>query len=214
MTDHHGGLDALKVEIKSGDEPFSLQGTPTEFDLKSFWQWSTSDLVANSIRGVLAEYLVAKSLNLDVSRPREVWAAFDLETTDDVKIEVKSAAAVQSWHQNKLSPITFSYPETLAWDANTNAMATEKARQADVYVFALLAHTHKPTVDPMKIEQWKFYVVATAALNARVRSQHSITIRSLEAECAKPGATQWLGPVDYGKPLAEAIAKVASHRVG
>lgn len=212
MTDDMSELGALDVRVKTGDEPFLLQGAPTGFDLRSFWQWSTSDLVANSIRGILAEYLVAKSLRLDVSRPREPWAAFDLKTTDGLKIEVKSAAAVQSWHQSKLSPISFSYRESLAWDASTNVMATEKVRHADVYVFALLAHTHKPTVDPMKIEQWQFYVVATSALNARARSQHSITLRSLEAECATDGATQWCGPVAYGRPLADAIAIVGAHR--
>lgn len=56
----------------------------------------------------------------------------------------------------------------------------ESRRRADVYVFALLAHTHKPTVDPLNVAQWKFYVLPAAALNARTRSQTSITLASLE----------------------------------
>lgn len=212
MADDLGELGRLTVRVKTGEEQFMLGDTPAKFDLMSFWQWSTSDLVANSIRGVLAEYLVAKSLELDVDKPRDPWAKFDLTTKDGLKIEVKSAAALQSWHQTRLSDLSFGYRKTLGWDGDTNTLASEEARHADVYVFALLAHTHKPTVDPMQLEQWKFYVVVTAALDARVRSQHSITIRSLERECAKDGATQWCGPVAYGAPLAEAIARVAAHR--
>ena len=53
-------------------------------------------------------------------------------------------------------------------------------RHADVYVFALLAHTDKLTVDPLNINQWEFYVLPTTALDERKRSQHSITLKSLE----------------------------------
>ena len=56
----------------------------------------------------------------------------------------------------------------------------ESKRQADVYVFALLAHTDKTTIDPFNLDQWRFYVLPTAALDGRTRSQHSITLRSLE----------------------------------
>ena len=48
-----------------------------------------------------------------------------------------------------------------------------------MYVFALLAHKDKATVDPMDVGQWEFYVVPTRVLNERERSQHSITLPSL-----------------------------------
>lgn len=64
---------------------------------------------------------------------------------------------------------------------------TEIKRQADVYVFALLAHTDKATVDPLNVKHWRFYVVPTRVLNARTRSQHSITLNSLCALCGRDG---------------------------
>ena len=160
-------LGRLRTELKTGEEPFLTSGKPAGFDLKSFWQWSTSDLVNNTTRGILAEYLVAQSLGLDVTRPREPWANFDLKTKDGVKIEIKSAALVQSWHQDRLSKPEFEYRETLGWDADTNRQSDRPARYADVYVFALLAHEHKPSINPIDIDQWKFYVTATRAIEAR-----------------------------------------------
>jgi hypothetical protein len=49
-----------------------------------------------------------------------------------------------------------------------------------VYVSALLAHTDKATVDPLDLDQWTFYVLPTAVLDGRTRSQHSIMLRTLE----------------------------------
>lgn len=77
-------------------------------------------------------------------------------------------------------------PKTLAWDAGTNLQASEARRQADVYVFALLAHIDKATVDPLDLGQWRFYALPTSVLDARAGSQHSITLKSLEALAGPP----------------------------
>jgi hypothetical protein len=109
---------------------------------------------------------------------RNEWDAFDLKTSSGIRIEVKSAAYIQSWHQKKLSAVSFITRRTRAWDPDTDVQSLEAKRQADVYVFALLAHSDKAT------NQWHFYVLASAVLDARARSQHSITLKSLEASRA------------------------------
>ena len=64
-----------------------------------YWVWAFSDLMGNTERGVLAEYLVARAIR--AKRPvRNSWAAYDIDSPDGTKIEVKSASYVQSWHQN------------------------------------------------------------------------------------------------------------------
>ncbi|MFQ5667599.1 MAG: hypothetical protein ACE5I7_14400 [Candidatus Binatia bacterium] len=93
---------------------------------------------------------------------------------------MKSAAYIQSWHQDHLSSITFRAPKTRAWDRGTNRQSEDVRRQADVYVFALLAHTDQRTLDPLELSQWEFYVVPTMLLDNRQRSQHSITLTSLQ----------------------------------
>jgi len=49
-----------------------------------------------------------------------------------------------------------------------------------VYVFCLLHHEDKQTVQPLNLDQWEFYVLATEQLNKYARSQHSITLNSLK----------------------------------
>jgi hypothetical protein len=142
--------------------------------------------LGNTARGVLAEYLVAKALGISTKGIREGWLAWDLTTDDGVKIEVKSAAFLQSWHQSKLSEILFLVPPKRGWNPDTNQMEAVLKYHADLYVFALLAHTDKTTVDPCDLRQWKFYVLPTQKLGERTRSQQSITLRSLETLAGAP----------------------------
>ena len=194
-------LPRLKPQRRTGDEHFHSGNEELPFTLGDFWCWSTSDLLNNTTRGVLAEYLVATALGIAASGVRDPWAAYDLETSDGIKIEVKSAAYLQSWAQKQPSSIIFNVPNTRAWDPETNELAPDAARQAGVYVFALLAHEDKSTVDPLDVSQWQFFVVPSETLNDRTRSQHSITLKSLTALAG--------GPVRYHQ-LAEAVQQSGS----
>jgi hypothetical protein len=180
-------LGILRSPRCTGEEQFCKSDEPLSFFLQDFWQWSVSDLVSNATRGRLAEYLVAKALGISTTGVRDEWAAYDLATESGVKVEVKSAAYLQAWHQKRRSTISFSTHLSLAWDPETGETSATPARQADVYVFALLAHLEKKSLNPLDVAQWKFYTLATRTLAARTRSQHSITLRSLE-ELAQPVA--------------------------
>ena len=137
--------------------------------------------MSNCTRGILAEYIVGKALGcIKDADIRDEWGAYDLITQAGVRIEVKSAAYLQSWQQNRLSRISFNVPKTLGWDRETNKFDDEKKRQADVYVFALIFHKDKDTVNPLDISQWEFFVLPTKVLDQRERSQYSITLPSLK----------------------------------
>ena len=41
-------------------------------------------------------------------------------------------------------------------------------------------HKEKKSVDPLNLNQWEFFVLPTEVLDLRQRSQHSITLKSLE----------------------------------
>ena len=181
-----GILAAYPATRKTGHESFTSNGQPLETRLIDFWQWSVSDLVSNATRGRLAEFIVASALDTkgDV---RSEWDAYDLETIAGLKIEVKSCGYLQSWKQKKLSPITFSVRKARSWEAVTGKMEKEATRHAHLYIFALLTHkASKQTLDPLNLDQWLFYLVPTQKLNERTRSQHSITLKSLEALCPEP----------------------------
>jgi len=173
-------LDRIITTKKSGDEKLTLNKRSLEFSLCDFWSWNMSDILSNATRGIFAEYLVGTAINFDKSAVRDEWGAYDLETPDGIKLEIKSSAYIQSWYQRELSKISFNIKASLYWDSLTNLQATEKKRHADVYVFCLLHHKDKDSVDPLNLDQWEFYILSTNELNGYPRSQHSITLNSLK----------------------------------
>jgi hypothetical protein len=172
-------LGPIKLKRRNGDESFYDDGKPVGFGLLSFWQWSASDIVSNATRGVLAEFIVASAVGVAHKTVREEWADWDVKAPDGTLIEVKSAAYIQSWHQNRHSDICFGYAKSFGWDSKTNKQGTVKKRHSDVYVFALLGHKVQKTLDPLDLTQWEFFVVPTMKLDERKRSQTSITLKSL-----------------------------------
>ncbi|MGY3055723.1 hypothetical protein ACVWYG_003944 [Pedobacter sp. UYEF25] len=110
---------------------------------------------------------------------RDEWDAYDITTPTGVKIEVKSAAYIQSWGQKAFSKISFSIKKARFWDDESNRRIADARRSADIYIFCHLKHQDQKTIDPLKMEQWDFYVLPTIRLDNYTRSQHSITINSL-----------------------------------
>lgn len=177
---HHVNLDALAASPKTGDEPFTLRGRPVEgAHLRGFWSWACSDLLGNAMRGVLAEYVVGLALGCVDGGTRLEWDAADLRTRQGLRVEVKSSAYLQSWQQSRLSTISFDIRPTAGWDAATNTYATERERQADVYVFCVFTPTDKTRADPLDLDRWDFYVMSTDQLDTAVGDQKTITLGSL-----------------------------------
>jgi hypothetical protein len=171
-------LPPLIVNRKTGNEQFRVGTAALGFDLLSFWKWFASDLGSNSLRGCLAEFLVAQALGI-ADGVRVEWGAYDLRTRQGLKIEVKSAAYLQTWAQKALSTISFDIAPTLFWDPATNELANETRRQVDMYVFALLAHRDKPTLDPLNLSQWEFYLLARTVLDDLLPNQKRLSLGTL-----------------------------------
>jgi len=171
-------LPAIEITRKSGSEAFILNGSPLPIDLLSFWQWSASDIVGNAMRGILAEYIITSAVGT-ADGSRTEWDTYDIETPEGIKVEVKSGAYIQSWEQKKYSSIQFGIRPTQGWDSGENEYTKKIVRQADVYVFCLLRHKDQGTINPLNLEQWVFYVLATKVLNESVGPQKSISLSSL-----------------------------------
>lgn len=168
----------LTVTRKSGAERFTQSHETLDLTVLDFWRWACSDLANNSTRGILAEFIVASALGLGDTF-RVEWNAFDLLTASGRRIEVKSAAYLQSWSHKKLSAIGFDIRPARGWDAETNLLASDVRRQADIYVFCLLHHQEKGTLDPLNLDQWMFYVLAASVLNERCPAQKRISLSGL-----------------------------------
>ncbi|MCL2046412.1 MAG: hypothetical protein FWG88_08520 [Oscillospiraceae bacterium] len=156
--------------ITDGDKKIS--------SLLAFWQWAYSDLVGNTERGVLAEYLVACALGVE-NNYRISWNRYDLTSSDGVTIEVKSSGYLQTWEQKQLSYIEFNISETYGWDSVSNEYSSVKKRQAKVYVFCVHKHKEQATINPLLIDQWDFYVLPTDTLNNEAKTQKTIRLSAL-----------------------------------
>lgn len=53
-----------------GTEEFTVDGEGAGFTVNDFWSWAYSDLLNNTLRGVLAEFLVEKSMQPNTPPPR------------------------------------------------------------------------------------------------------------------------------------------------
>jgi len=193
-------LDCINVELKTGNEAFLFEGNPISISLLQFWQWSDSDLMNNTTRGKLAEFIVANALGI-ADTIRQNWEPYDLVSSDGIKVEVKSAAYIQSWHQTRLSTITFDVKPTYDWNPENNEYGKERRRQADVYVFCVLSHKEQETINPLNLDQWDFYVLPTEKLDRNAKTQKSISLsRIIDLGAAK---------VDYDN-ISHAIRKLHS----
>ena len=171
-------LPAIKTVQKTGKETFYIDGKKLPLDVLSFWKWSSSELLGNALRGVLAEFIVASTIDI-LDKPREEWDAYDLKTKTGLKIEIKSSSYLQSWEQIELSKIIFGIQPTSDWDYSINKRSKEKMRQSDIYIFCVLSHKDKNSVDPLDLSQWDFYILETKVLNEKVKTQKTITLSSL-----------------------------------
>jgi hypothetical protein len=178
-------MDPIATEYNRGDHPFIINDVPSKYTLLDFWAWAFSDVLTNTTRGMVAEFIVATALGIDINKPRDGWAIFDL-TYKSHGIEVKSASYHQRWYQQRLSTISFNVPKRRGWDANTNKLNPISKRQADIYILSLLAEKDREKVNPLNLDQWEFWVVDTSFFDNRARSQHSITYNSLLKEIGKP----------------------------
>lgn len=177
------------MDIMTGDELFEFEGFPISKSLSDFWAWHSSDLLNNTLRGALAEFIIAISLDIDTNAPREDWTSYDL-LWKDIRIEVKSAAYLQSWEQREHSKIRFSIAPSREWSPETS-YGTEITRHSDVYVFCLYSCKDKATSNPMLLDHWNFFVISTNRLNQLFPSQRSISLATLES--ADPIACDFYG---------------------
>lgn len=174
---------------RRGDENITFDGMATGYQLSDFWEWAASDLLNNTMRGVFCEFIVAAALGLDLISCREEWTPWDLTAPhrwvdvdvprDDVRIEVKSSAYLQSWQQQKPSNVIFSIRPSFFWSAEGGYTQVAR-RQSDVYVFGLYAVTDRDAADPAILDGWKFYILPTRTIDTVCGDQKTISLHSLE----------------------------------
>ena len=80
------------MEQLTSNNKFTFHGEDTGLSVVDFWSWAYSDLLNNTDRGVLAEYIVHSALLPPPdSKMRNDWHPFDLNSPTGQRNEVKSA---------------------------------------------------------------------------------------------------------------------------
>lgn len=173
--------EARSVEsLLDGSEEFIDEANRPVATVLDFWRWANSDLKNNALRGILAEFLVGRALRSNFDTWRLEWDAWDLVTPEGIKVEVKSSGYWQTWKNTKPSTIKFGVGRQLSWAARTNQYAETRGRTADVYVFCVLGDPKNPDTNPLKLEEWKFFVAATSRIDEVLGGQKTIVLSELE----------------------------------
>ena len=186
-------LNHIKQERFTGSETILSDGNPVhpEASMLNFWKWYASGILTNTIRGGLAEYIVALAVQ-DVrvfNDIQEVWDSYDLcmldeINSDEIKIEVKASGYIQSWYQkNGESTPKFGIGRKEVYFSDTATYSPDKIRAADIYVFCLYKPRDTISVEmlnPLEVSQWDFYILPTAILEREKPDESQISLRQLE----------------------------------
>ena len=114
----------------TGDEHLTFEQMPTGKLLSDFWCWMSGDMLDTDILNLYARYLV--------------------ETATDKRVDSKHiVSACSSYLKSYLKRGQLEAPVLHRPDACDDA----------VCVFCLLECLNPDTVDPIKLEQWKFFVL-------------------------------------------------------
>jgi len=142
-----------------------IDGVPST-TIGEFWSWAFSDLKENTTRGVLAEFLVAKALDLPMES-KAAWEPYDLDSVNGSRIEVKASGYLQAWATRKLSNINFSGLKAKSYDPKTGKYSSNKSYHADIYLFCKQSARGHDSYNILDLDQWEFYVTPREYLEQR-----------------------------------------------
>jgi hypothetical protein len=144
---------------------FSFNGKNTNLSIGDFWRFEFSNLI--DLHGFVAEYLVARALGKDEPDNSIGWTDYDI-LYKSKRIEVKSSAYFQTWRK----------------DGKICQQRTFSIRQKnknDIYVFCLLLGKNEIDANPLQLEHWEFYVVATKTIKEKCGDNKSISLKRLRS---------------------------------
>ena len=141
-----------------------------------FWRYMYSNIYENT--GDIAEFLVAMTLGKTESFKKYGWTQYDLDY-EGLRIEVKATQYYQPWRaDNNVSEIRkFGIAKTLTIEGKRDSL---KARNNDIYVFCLNKGKTYNTSNPLKIENWLFWVIPTTVINEECGEQKTIDLQKVK----------------------------------
>lgn len=176
-----------------GDERFSFNGEQTEMSILDYWRWLYSDIY--DLKDTIAEYIVAKALGKDAPDNVGNWTLFDISYRG-LRLEVKETSYFHSWQTDeepKSKQRVFSIGKAYSeYGDNTS----EYARQNDIYIFCLSTGETRESSNPLKLENWEFYVLPTYVINEECKDGKTISLSRVRKLTDKVNYTELKEKID------------------
>lgn len=148
------------------NDMFMMKGEPV-FSVLDYWRYTYGALASQHDR--IAEYLVSMALGIEKAENAMLWTGYDVSYKSK-RVEVKATSYVHAWNKKKTSDQrTFSIAtsDNHYWYGRVDRNGKQKARQNDLYVFCLNTNRDIENSDPLRIDDWDFYVIPTFRIDDR-----------------------------------------------
>lgn len=190
---------ADSIKKLTGSEQFVDGGAKIPVRITDYWQWAYSDLLRNTQRGVLAEFIVKTALDLGgitCNHPmRLAFEPYDLlgppitahpgngSAMTLSRIEVKSAAYLQAWerrHPEKEQKLSFGIaPAKIPDETGDYPANAPRQRNSDLYVFCVFTPSSgERDANILDLGLWRFYVAKTRTVNELCQERKRISLGS------------------------------------
>lgn len=163
-----------------GTEIFSYNGEDKGLSIVDFWRFEFSNL--NEIQGYVAEFLVARALGKEQPDNCVGWTDYDI-LYNSMRIEVKATEYYQAW--KKSGEI-----------CKRRTFSIKQKEKNDLYVFCLLLGENEIDANPLKLEQWEFYVVPSKTIRELCGTNKTISLERIRAISQKVDYNQLKETVD------------------
>lgn len=159
---------AEKNQLRKSNEVFTFNGEAIQgFNFGTFLELAYSDLTNPLIRGRLAEFIVARALNLPMEA-QQFMDKYDI-LYRATRIEIKYSAFITpkntDYGVEKLQSPKFDICPHLAWSDKRSWELSAYERHSDIYIFCLLNEKSLQKLNPLQLEQWTFFVAKTYDIN-------------------------------------------------
>lgn len=154
-------------------------------EVNDFVKWAYGNLLNNTTRAVVGEYLVHKALDSS-TKQRIDWDAYDI-LYKGFKIEVKSSGYLQTWNkEGQYSKINFDISKKDPWISEKNQYFGKKCRYSDLWVFCVHLEKGITRANSLDESQWEFYCVTSEWLNQEFCDQKSVGLSILHKKGINP----------------------------
>ena len=191
----------------SPEEMFRHKGQEL-FSVLDFWRYAYGQL--EGLSETVAEFLVARALGIEKAENVNYWTAYDMAYRNK-RIEVKATSYVHPWNTSISKVRNFSIEPTnnSYWGNNTEGVNGGKklSRQSEVYVFCLNSNADIQNNDPLKVDDWIFYVVPTYEINIYCENNQNSEQKKISLNVVKRLAQNGVTFDELKNAVDEAIEK-------